>query len=69
VHAVDTGDFLDDHETPFHRRLPRSALDFDGQAPVGTTMDDYLTSIEASSHGSGFVSPTIFNEDRGTVLT
>lgn len=53
VYAVDTGNFFDDHETPYVRRLRAGGTEFEQRQIAGSAMDDYLTSLRVQSRGAG----------------
>lgn len=69
VYAVDTGNFFDDHETPYYRHLLPGALSFEDRVVAGTLMDDHLTSLTPQDHGSGFTLEYCGSDSDPLVLT
>lgn len=53
--SVDTGNFLDDMEAPYMQRLEPTASAFSGSMKAGSSVDDYITSLELKSSGDGLV--------------
>lgn len=53
--AVDTGNFLDDMEAPVFRRLGPSDTAFGAETRAGSSVDDYVTSLELFDKGRGLV--------------
>jgi hypothetical protein len=53
--SVDTGNFFDDMEAPRMRRLDASTLEWGGLQSAGSSVDDYITSLEVIDKGRGVV--------------
>lgn len=53
--SVDVGNFLDDLEQPQLRRLPGAEGDWSGSTSGGTSVDDYVTSLDFFDKGRGVV--------------
>jgi len=53
--AVDSGNFLDDMEAPMMRRLAPSDTAFGAQRSAGSSVDDYVTSLQLVSKGRGLI--------------
>jgi hypothetical protein len=55
AHSEDTGNFLDDMEAPYMRRLAPTAAAFGASMAAGGSVDDYVTSLELRSSGDGLI--------------
>jgi hypothetical protein len=53
--SVDAGNFFDDMEAPRMRRLDASTLTWTGSQSAGSSVDDYITSLEVIDKGRGVV--------------
>jgi hypothetical protein len=53
--SVDTGNWLDDMEAPRMRRLDASTETWGGSESAGSSVDDYITSLEILDKGRGVV--------------
>jgi hypothetical protein len=53
--SVDTGNFLDDMQAPRMRRLDPSTLEWSDSLSAGSSVDDYITSLEVLDKGRGVV--------------
>jgi hypothetical protein len=53
--SVDTGNFLDDNETPYMAKLAPTASKFAAETAAGSYVDDYVTGLTLTSSGDGLV--------------